>query len=69
MYVCVCAEVCWGISIRRSKDEIINYICYLNEIQKVSSQIKHTHSTKTIVVYEWDRGRERKRDGGKRVRG
>lgn len=38
---------CWAHSIRRSKDEIINYICYLNEIQKVSSQIKRTHSAHT----------------------
>lgn len=36
---------------RRSKDEIINYICYLNEIQKVSAQINRTQfnaKTKTM---------------------
>lgn len=46
-----CAALCCvlkvsGYSIRRTKDEIINYICYLNEIQKVSSRIKRTHRTK-----------------------
>lgn len=37
-YVCVCVLKLFAqIRYRRSKDEIINYICYLNEIQKVSA--------------------------------